>query len=106
MSQSLEHILFMKLKEDMTEAQHQTLVNKIDEMKATIPGVLVISFGKNFETERNQGFNYGYRVLLRDPSDLPVYADHPLHIDFKNLLNDVRAGPPAVVDYLIPRVNM
>ncbi|EGG15532.1 hypothetical protein DFA_10374 [Cavenderia fasciculata] len=105
MSHSLEHILFMKLKNEMSEQENNGLVNKIEQMKSTIPGVLAINFGKNIEITRGGGYNYGYRVLLRDPSDLPVYADHPLHIEFKGLLDAVRVDAPIVSDFLIPKVN-
>ncbi|EFA82385.1 hypothetical protein PPL_04810 [Heterostelium album PN500] len=103
MSNSLEHILFMQLKEDMTEQQYNGLVNHIAKMQENIPGVITINFGKNLCKDRSGGYNYGYRVLLRDPADLQVYDPHPLHAEFKNLLNEVRTSPPIVSDFLVPR---
>ncbi|KAF2072832.1 hypothetical protein CYY_005843 [Polysphondylium violaceum] len=103
MSHSLEHILFMKLK-DLNESEFKELTDKIEELK-TLPGVLIISFGKNLCVDRSGGYNYGYRVLFEDPKDLDTYGPHPTHEEFKVILNKYRVDPPIVSDYLIPRVN-
>ncbi|GAM27907.1 hypothetical protein SAMD00019534_110830 [Acytostelium subglobosum LB1] len=105
MSNSLEHILFMNLREDMNQQEHQSLLDQIEKMKNSIPGVLVINFGKNLNKDRNGGYNYGFRVLLRDPADLPVYDAHATHQEFKNILNGVRVGPPIVSDFVVPRAS-
>ncbi|EGC29740.1 hypothetical protein DICPUDRAFT_42455 [Dictyostelium purpureum] len=98
--QSLEHILFMQLKEDMTEAEFKKLTDCIEELKG-LPGVLNISFGKNF-SDRSGGYNYGYRVLFDSKEALDIYGPHPIHERFKSLLNEVRTGAPLVADFFVP----
>eukprot|EP01132_Coremiostelium_polycephalum_P007640 gene7640-9398_t len=97
MSYSVEHILFMQLKDDLSEQDLKELNDKIEEMRS-IPGVVTISFGKNFASKERAGVcNYGYRVLLRDEADLDVYQPHKLHQEFRDILNRVRVGLPVLV---------
>ncbi|KAM9953722.1 hypothetical protein ACTFIR_008814 [Dictyostelium discoideum] len=99
--QSLEHILFMQLKEDTSDADIKRLTDCIEELKQ-LPGVLNISFGRNF-SDRSGGYNWGYRVLFEKKSDLDFYGPHPIHEKFKAILNEVKSGPPLVCDYLVPK---
>ncbi|KYQ93511.1 hypothetical protein DLAC_06209 [Tieghemostelium lacteum] len=98
--QAVEHILFMHLK-DLTESEEKGLLDKIEEMRS-LPGVLNISFGKNF-SDRGDKYNYGYRVLLQDKESLDNYGPHKLHQEFRELLNEVRLSLPLVSDFYVPK---
>eukprot|EP01132_Coremiostelium_polycephalum_P002370 gene2370-2932_t len=105
---SVEHMLLMHLKDDLSDDELKVIHDKIQDMR-TIPGVITISFGKNFDKNLESSgkiYNYGYRVLFRDEKDLDVYQAHKYHEEFKEIICKVRVKYPLVCDYLIPKIDI
>jgi L-alanine-DL-glutamate epimerase-like enolase superfamily enzyme len=67
-------------------------------LRASVPGVLELSFGKNF-TARGREFTHALLVKLADKAALDGYAAHPAHVRVvEELLAPIRADVLAV-DY-------
>jgi hypothetical protein len=67
-------------------------------LRDSVPGVLELSFGKNF-TARGREFTHALLVKLADKAALDGYAAHPAHVRVvEELLAPIRADVLAV-DY-------
>eukprot|EP00960_Hanusia_phi_P060107 764409-Hanusia_phi.AAC.2 len=65
-----------------------------------VPGIIAISFGPTFTTDRAQGFTHALVVDLKDKEALQAYGPHPEHVAVLN--NDLKPNmeqPPLAMDY-------
>ena len=76
----IEHIVLLKLKEGVTEDQTQKLLDGLNRLKETIPGMLDVSGGYNNNPEgKSGGFTYGFIVRFSDAAARDGYVPHPEH---------------------------
>ena len=81
----LHHIICVKLKKSVTQAELDNLKKSTLALKEKIPVILSITAGKNI-TKRSRGFNFAIVVKLKDRSALDAYLNHPSH---QKLLREV-----------------
>jgi hypothetical protein len=73
----IEHLVFMKLKEDTSNEKIEALIRALKSL-VSLPGVVDITAGRNF-TDRGKGFNFALRVTLTDRAALEKYGPCPEH---------------------------
>ncbi len=76
----VEHIVLLKLKPDVTEAQVAALPDALLEMVDEIPGIESITAGTNNSPEgKSHGYTYGFIVRFTDEAARDAYLPHPFH---------------------------
>mmetsp|Transcript_12337 Transcript_12337/g.24558 ORF Transcript_12337/g.24558 Transcript_12337/m.24558 type:complete len:103 (+) Transcript_12337:27-335(+) len=97
---AVKHIVFMKFKAETPQATLDQAKSNLLAMKGKVPGIIAISFGPTFKTDRAQGFTHALVVDLESKEGLEVYASHPEHAAV--LTNDLKPNldaPPCAMDY-------
>lgn len=94
----VEHIVCFKLKPETTPEQEQRLIEMLQALKDTVPGIIDLSAGKTFTPERGQGFAVGLVVRFHDKEGLAVYGPHPNHQPVKEYVGQICESVLAV-DY-------
>jgi hypothetical protein len=96
----IEHIVLLKLKENVTEAQTRALIDGLNELKQAIPGMLEVSAGYNSSPEgKSAGFTYGFIVRFSDAAARDRYVPHPEHQKLAQTLVRPIADDVLVFDY-------
>ena len=93
----IEHIVLLKLKENTTKEQTQSLLDGLKELRKSVSGMVEISAGYNNSPEgKSSGFSYGFIVRFKDAASRDGYLSHPNHQKLaKNLVR------PIVDDVLV-----
>jgi antibiotic biosynthesis monooxygenase (ABM) superfamily enzyme len=80
MSQPIERIILVNLKEGVSAEQFNTVAQHGREVLGAIPGVEIVSLG----IALNQGASHRYLVRLRfhDLEALKIYESHPNHTTY------------------------
>ncbi|KAF2072833.1 hypothetical protein CYY_005844 [Polysphondylium violaceum] len=105
MSYSLEHIVFLSLKDNLSDQDLDKINENIQRAK-TIPGVVDITLQKNLCPIKNGGFNNIFKVVFQDPTDYENFKTHPLHLELSSsFMKFIVDGNFIIGDYLIPKVN-
>lgn len=99
----IEHIVVFKVKDGLTDAQKEDVLNSIRSLKDRVPGIVDLQVGENF-SERSQGFTHALVVRFVDRAALDGYLPHPAHQDvvqnhFLPYLDE--NAPRIVVDFEI-----
>jgi len=92
------HTVLFKFISNTSSAQIDRLTLGIVKLKNTIPGIEMISYGKNF-SDRSMGFTHAVTLTFRDLAALETFYTHPEH---KKLINDLILPIKAamlVIDY-------
>lgn len=100
---TVDHIVLLNLKPDVTEDQIQTLKNKAATLTA-IQGVTAVSCGNVFVEEwmqdRTAGKNFGLRITLESKDALRAYQDDERHVKIvKENIAPLIAEPPLACDW-------
>ena len=77
-----EHIVLLKLKDGVTEAQIQALHDGLIALKekGSIPGIESVTAGYNISPEgKDQGFGWGFIMRFTDEAARDAYLPHPDH---------------------------
>jgi len=96
----IEHIVLLKLKAGVTEAQTQALADGLDKLKQVVPGMLEVSAGYNTSSEgKSAGFTYGFIVKFSDAAARDGYVPHPEHQELAKTLVRPIVNDVIVFDY-------
>mmetsp|Transcript_15597 Transcript_15597/g.24253 ORF Transcript_15597/g.24253 Transcript_15597/m.24253 type:complete len:100 (-) Transcript_15597:153-452(-) len=95
----VRHIVLLKFKEGTQEEASRAKQN-IEALQGKITGLVAVSFGPSFTTDRAKGYTHCLVVDVADRDALKVYLEHPDHVavaqnDFKPFLQE----PSLAVDY-------
>ncbi len=95
-------MVFFKFNESVKKEKEQELLNKLQNLKGTIPGIVELTVGHNVteEVEHYHGYSLGLRVTFENKEALERYGPHPLHQEFVDSLDGLIASV-IVVDYPI-----
>lgn len=76
-----EHIVLLKLKPNIANAEQEAAVKRVYDFKGNIPGIVDLSAGINAteEVEHTQGYTLGIRVTFENQQACRDYIQHPLH---------------------------
>jgi hypothetical protein len=94
----VEHIVCFKLKPEATADQEQKLIAMLQGLKEKVPGIVDLSVGKTFTSERGQGFTVGLVIRFHNKEGLAVYGPHPDHQPVKEYVAQVCESVLAI-DY-------
>ncbi|MBV9468924.1 MAG: Dabb family protein [Abitibacteriaceae bacterium] len=90
----VEHLVWFKLKEGVTEEQQQAMLNALRALKEQIDGIEHIACGEDF-SGRSNGYQIGLVVQFTSRQALDQYQPHPIHqafvSEFKPLWDSVQA---------------
>jgi Stress responsive A/B Barrel Domain len=90
----VEHLVWFKLKDDVTDEQKQAMVAGLRALRGQIEGIEHLACGEDF-SGRSKGYQIGLIVRLTSRAALEAYGPHPLHQAFiqrfKPLWEDVMA---------------
>lgn len=90
----VEHLVWFKLKEGVTEEQKQAMMQALRALPATIEGIEHLACGEDF-SGRSEGYGIGLVVRFVSREALESYGPHPDHAafgqSFKALWDDVKA---------------
>ncbi len=100
-TRSLAHMVYLDLKEDISDLERNTLVgairrlSEIDEVKS-----LEIGDFKNLNDPRALAqFELFFQMDFKNTEDYKVYQNHKIHLRLKKLAKGLLAGPPVTYDY-------
>jgi len=102
-AETLTHLVYLNLKEDISGSEREKLVKAIDELKK-IPEVKNLEQGsfKNLNDPRAlSDFELFFQMDFKDTTDYKVYQAHEIHLALKRLAKGLLAGPPVTYDYEI-----
>jgi len=74
------HIVTIKWKPEVTEADVQAATDFLVEMRQQIPEIKSYILGPNLHL-RPAGADFGFAAIVETPEDLDTYLDHPLHLE-------------------------
>ncbi|KAI8626092.1 hypothetical protein F5Y19DRAFT_447934 [Xylariaceae sp. FL1651] len=81
------HVVLFKLKPNVSKTTLTEWAAQGAAMVGKIPGL--IKFDANTPlpatAHRTQGYEMGVVAILEKPEDIPVYADHPAHLEIAKL---------------------
>lgn len=90
----VEHLVWFKLKEDVTPEDRIAMMDGLNGLHGLIPGILHLACGEDF-SGRSRGFHIGLIVRFDSRAALEAYGPHPAHAAFvgrfKPLWDDVMA---------------
>jgi hypothetical protein len=75
----LQHIVWLKKKDDCSEQQLQFLLDEVCSLTKVISEIESVSSGINI-TNRAAGFTHGIIVTVADQQALQTYISHPAHV--------------------------
>ena len=77
----VEHLVFFKLKDGITEDEKRELMHALMAMRTQIPEIQYMACGEDF-SGRSRGFGIGLVVRFENRAGLDVYQPHPVHQAF------------------------
>lgn len=90
----IHHLVWFKLKEDISDEEKVELKANLLEMKPQISQIIEMACGEDF-SGRSRGFEFGLAVQFASREDGQIYDKHPAHQQFiaksKHLWRDVMA---------------
>lgn len=76
----IRHIVLLKARPGVTEAEIAAIFADLAAIKAKLPGVLAIHSGRSESPEKiERGYMHGFTVDFTDWAALAAYQDHPDH---------------------------
>ena len=76
---SLQHIVWLKKKDDCSQQQMQVLLEEVCSLTNVISQIQSINSGTNI-TDRADGYTHGIIVTVADQQALEAYISHPAHV--------------------------
>jgi hypothetical protein len=98
----IEHIVLLKFKDGVTEAQTQALHDGLIGLKETgnIPGITSVTAGYNNSPEgKDHGFGWGFSMRFTDIEARDAYLPHPDHKELATTLLRPLVDDVLVFDY-------
>jgi hypothetical protein len=76
----IRHIVLLKARPEVTEAQITAIFADLHTIRAKLPGILAIHSGRSESPEKiERGYLHGFTVDFTDWDALAAYQDHPDH---------------------------
>lgn len=78
--QMVRHIVLIRFRADVTEAEIAALFAELHQIKGRVPGLLAITSGRSESPEQmERGYMHGFVVDFTGWAGLQAYQDHPDH---------------------------
>ena len=76
----IRHVVLFKLRPELGPADVEKIMAGLNALKAVVPGMLNVSFGKDVSPEGLQrGHTHGFTVDFADTAARDAYLPHPDH---------------------------
>jgi hypothetical protein len=100
MSKKVEHLVYFRFKDGISQEQKQHLVIQLNDLLGKIDGLEAISVGLNTTEEHQFKHDYGVgmRMLFRNREKLQEYQLHPEHLKVADFIWTI-VEDVAVVDF-------
>jgi len=99
---SVEHLIIYNVK-GVSEQDVDVMMAKGRQVLSTIPGVREVLAGRSVMTDAD--YRYTWLVRFCHPAVIDSYREHPVHIDFADMLFHPIAGERISIDYEIVEKN-
>ena len=77
---SIQHVVLLKIKNDVSEEKVSELFTKLAELKELIPGITYFAGGPYSSHEGlNQGYTHGFVMTFDNAQSRDNYLPHPEH---------------------------
>jgi hypothetical protein len=90
----VEHLVWFKLKDEVTDEQKTAMLNGLRGLQGQIEGIEHLACGEDF-SGRSNGYQIGLVVRFSSRQALDEYQPHPIHKafveEFRPLWDDVKA---------------
>lgn len=99
----LAHVVFLNLKEDLTETERNNLVIAIEDLK-NISVVEELHLGRIANTGDARFITDDelmFQITVNKTQDLGAYQKDSIHLKLKTMAKDFLSKPPAVYDYWV-----
>ena len=100
-NQKLVHVVYFKLKDDLSASDQKTLIDEIEKIKA-IPVLSNLEVGK-FQDLGDQRAMSDYGIVMQmdfeNEEDYKAYQEHPIHLALKTAIVPYLGGAPVTYDY-------
>jgi hypothetical protein len=81
----IHHIVFMRFKESLSEAEVAKIMADVRHLKVTIPQIFSLTDGVNCSVEGlAKGFTHAFTILFETTADRDAYLVHPDHVHLAN----------------------
>jgi hypothetical protein len=81
----IHHIVLMRFKESLSEAEVAKIMADVRHLKVTIPQIFSFSDGVNCSVEGlAKGFTHAFTILFETTADRDAYLVHPDHVHLAN----------------------
>jgi hypothetical protein len=97
----VHHMVMFTWKEGTTQEQADAIAKALTGLKATVPGIVSLTYGKQNSTEgaaQKHGFQYGLSVVFANAAARDGYVTHAAHVAAVEVLKPSLADV-AVLDY-------
>lgn len=100
MSKKVEHLVYFRFKDGISQEQKQSLIVKLNDLLGIIDGLEAVSVGLNTTEEHQFKHNYGagMRMLFQNREKLQEYQLHPEHLKVGEFIWTI-VEDVAVVDF-------
>ena len=99
--QKLVHVVYFKLKDDLSESDRKVLIAEINKIEA-IPVLSNLEVGK-FQDLGDQRSMSDYSIVMQmdfeNEEDYKIYQEHSIHLALKAAIGPYLGGPPTTYDY-------
>lgn len=76
----IRHIVLIRFKPEVSEAQSTALFAELAAIRAQVPGILAITAGRSESPEKiERGYHHGFVIDFADWDALAAYQTHPDH---------------------------
>jgi hypothetical protein len=75
----LTHIVLLKPKAEVSQAEITTALEHVQALQQTIPGIVSVQAGENLNGSNSQGYTYGFTMQFTGAEVFRGYAPHPAH---------------------------
>jgi hypothetical protein len=93
----IEHLVFFKF-QTLTTEEEAAIFEAMNSLKS-IKYVKELSFGRNFNVDRNEGYTHALRGLFETKEDLLAYSPCDEHMKVVNFIKTYFVGPTICLDF-------
>ena len=89
------HVVLLKPKPEVTEAQLARALDHVRAFQEQIPGILRIAATKN-RSGKNQGYTHGFLICFADADAMARYPTYPAH---DPVARELRELSESIIDF-------
>jgi hypothetical protein len=92
----ITHVVLLKPKEDVSQAEIATALDHAQALQHAIPGLVSVQAGENLNSSNDQGYTHGFVMQFTDIQAFNGYAPHPAH---QPVSQELRRICQSIIDF-------